>query len=176
MFIHQSDAVYNITFDDSETIGVTYQHPIYTVTVGDWRLAGELEIGEKVLTKRREVTVTASEKKGGYELVYNLEVKDWHNFLVGNEGVVVHNGCWSSKLQKYGKRAAAKYQKAIDHVWEGHNPLSKVAGKSYFKESLDDKIKLKKYIKEAQGKGQILSEIIITRDVDDVTRKYMIVV
>ncbi len=95
---------------------------------------------------------------------------------MGDEGVVVHNGCWSSKLQKYGKRAAAKYQKAIDHVWEGHNPLSKVAGKSYFKESLDDKIKLKKYIKEAQGKGQILSEIIITRDVDGVTRKYMIVV
>ena len=98
LFNHQSDAVYNITFasdkNSSETIGVTYQHPIFSVTAGDWRLAGEFEVGEKVLTKEGEATVTNTEKKGGSELVYNLEVKDFHNFLVGNEGVVVHNSCW----------------------------------------------------------------------------------
>ena len=101
LFIHQSDAVYNITFGGSETIGVTYQHPIFSVTAGDWKLAGELEVGEKVLTKSGEATVTSSEKKGGAELVYNLEVKDLHNFLVGNEGVVVHNSCWKLYMDSF---------------------------------------------------------------------------
>lgn len=31
------------------------------------------------------------EKKKGEETVYNLEVKELHNFLVGESGVVVHN-------------------------------------------------------------------------------------
>ncbi|RLD17560.1 MAG: hypothetical protein DRI69_12025, partial [Bacteroidetes bacterium] len=93
LFIHQSDQVYSITFDNKEEIGVTYQHPIYSVTASDWRLAGELEVGEKVLAKFGETSVTSSEKKEGSETVYNLEVKDLHNFLVGASGVVVHNAC-----------------------------------------------------------------------------------
>ncbi len=115
LFNHQSDAVYNITFDDRETIGVTYQHPIFSVTAGDWRLAGELEVGEKVLTKEGEATVTNTEKKGGSELVYNLEVKDFHNFLVGNEGVVVHNSCWD--IVKAVKKMTPKQLK--QHIQDG---------------------------------------------------------
>jgi len=133
LFIHQSDAVYNITFDDTETIGVTYQHPVFSVTAGDWRLAGELEVGEKVLTKSGEATVTSTEKKGGSEPVYNLEVKDLHNFLVGDEGVVVHNGCeWlrnfikmstSQIKKKYAKHAPdfglpSNYNTANGDLWK----------------------------------------------------------
>ncbi len=99
LFIHHPDEVYNITFEGlgqnglkkTESNGVTYQHPIFSVTAGDWRLAGELQVGEKVLTKSGESTVTSIEKKGGSEPVYNLEVKDLHIFLVGDVGVVVHN-------------------------------------------------------------------------------------
>jgi hypothetical protein len=29
---------------------VTYNHPIYSVTADDWRLAGELAVGETVMT------------------------------------------------------------------------------------------------------------------------------
>lgn len=60
-------------------------------TFNEYRLAGELEAGEKVLTYHSEATVTSNEKKAGSEVVYNLEVKDLHNFLVGESGVVVHN-------------------------------------------------------------------------------------
>lgn len=172
LFIHNSDQVHNITFDNNETIGVTAPHPIFSTTHNDWRLAGELEVGEKVLTYSGEATVTKTDKKAGSEAVYNLEVKDLHNFLVGDAGVVVHNGCWSSIKQKYGNI----YQTAIDHCWSGHNPLSKIPGKSYFKGSLDDQIKLKQYITEAQGKGTILSETIVERTVDGVKRKYMTIV
>jgi hypothetical protein len=94
LFIHHSDQVHNITFSNNETIGVTAPHPIFSTTHNDWRLAGELEVGEKVLTYHGEATVTNTEKKAGSEAVYNLEVKDLHNFLVGDVGIVVHNLCY----------------------------------------------------------------------------------
>jgi hypothetical protein len=93
LFIHHSDQVHNITFSNNETLGVTAPHPIFSTTHNDWRLAGELEVGEKVLTYHGEATVTNTEKKAGSEAVYNLEVKDLHNFLVSESGVVVHNTC-----------------------------------------------------------------------------------
>lgn len=100
LFSHHSDGVHNITFSNNETIGVTALHPIYSTTYNDWRLAGELEVGEKVLTYHGEATVTKTEKKAGSEAVYNLEIKDLHNFLVGDVGVVVHNTGLCSKAVK----------------------------------------------------------------------------
>ncbi len=91
LFTHQSDDVYSIGFSDAITLGITATHPIYSTTYHDWRLAGELEVGERVLTYKGEATVSSTEKRAGSEPVYNLEVKDLHNFLVGDVGVVVHN-------------------------------------------------------------------------------------
>jgi hypothetical protein len=91
IFTHVSNQVYNISFDNGEELGVTYQHPIYSVTAEDWRLAGELIVGEKVLSKSGVVVVTKSSKKKEAEVVYNLEIKGLHNFLVRQSGIVVHN-------------------------------------------------------------------------------------
>ncbi|MDF1694298.1 MAG: polymorphic toxin-type HINT domain-containing protein [Saprospiraceae bacterium] len=88
---HTSDAICTLEFDHGESIGVTYPHPIYSVTQGDWKAAGELTIGEDVLTQTGTATVVRNTKKEGRERVYNLEVKDLHNFLVGERGMVVHN-------------------------------------------------------------------------------------
>ena len=81
-------------------LNVTSPHPIFSTAYNDWRLAGQLEVGEQVLTYYGEATVTKTEKKAGSEAVYNLEVKDLHNFRVGESVVVVHNNCkdWISKL------------------------------------------------------------------------------
>ena len=100
LFIHHSDQVHNINFSNNETLGVTAPHLIFSTSHNDWRLAEELEVGEKVLTYHGEATVLSNEKKSGSEIVYNLEVKDLHNFMVGVVGVVVHNSCldWISKL------------------------------------------------------------------------------
>ncbi len=116
LFTHRSDQVYEITFDNEETVGVTYQHPIYSLTAGDWRLAGELEVGEKVLTKAGESIVTISEEKEGVETVYNLEVKELHNFLVGESEVVVHNAC-ASIVAKVKKMTPTQLQQHIDDGW-----------------------------------------------------------
>ena len=98
LFTHRSDQVHTLAFASADgtqvkTLGVTAAHPIFSTTHYDWRLAGELQAGEKVLTYYGEATVLSNERKPGNEYVYNLEVKDLHNFLVGDIGVVVHNDC-----------------------------------------------------------------------------------
>lgn len=47
-----------------------------------------------MLAKGGNTKVVSSRKKEGSEAVYNLEVKEVHNFLVGEFGVVVHNSCF----------------------------------------------------------------------------------
>jgi hypothetical protein len=91
IFAHRSDDVWRLAFDSGDTLGVTYNHPIYSTTAGDWRLAGELEIGEEVLTYTGAATLCRKAPLPGAHTVYNLEVKDYHNFLVTGAGVVVHN-------------------------------------------------------------------------------------
>ncbi len=103
LFTHQSNDVYTLGFTNAPSLGVTATHPIYSTTYHDWRLAGELEVGERVLTFKGEATVSSTEKRAGIETVYNLEVKDLHNFLVGDEGVVVHNGCTFAELLTFFK-------------------------------------------------------------------------
>ena len=100
LFTHLSNDVWKITFDNGEVLGVTNNHPIYSVLKGNWQNAGHLEIGEEVLAKGSNTKVVGKERDQALQLVYNLEVKDLHNFLVGNVGVVVHNSCldWISKL------------------------------------------------------------------------------
>ena len=64
--------------------GVLTPIPIFSTTNNDWRLVGELEVGEKVLN------------------YHSVEIKDLHNFLVGDVGVVVHNNCkWILGLIKF---------------------------------------------------------------------------
>ena len=110
IFTHVSDQVYNLEFDNGENLGVTFQHPIYSVTAGDWQLAGELKIGEEVLTKSGTATVVCSERQEGSEVVYNLEIQDLHNFLVGESGVVVHNNCLNI-LEDYLSRLGRRFAK-----------------------------------------------------------------
>ncbi len=118
LFTHQSDDVYTIGFTNHPSLGVTATHPIYSTTYHDWRLAGELEVGEHILTYQGEATVSSTEKRAGSEPVYNLEVMDLHNFLVGDEGVVVHNtglcDLLKSLFTKYSKWRKAEPEWALD--------------------------------------------------------------
>jgi hypothetical protein len=86
---HETNNVWLLKFENGDSIGVTYVHPIYTNQ--GWKPAGELEAGEEVLTYNGYKKVVSNNPLEGKYLVYNLEVKDLHNFLVGDEGAVVHN-------------------------------------------------------------------------------------
>jgi hypothetical protein len=53
-----------------------------------------------VLTYTGTSTIASLSTDAIPQLVYNLEVKDLHNFLVGSAGVVVHNTCDLTKYIK----------------------------------------------------------------------------
>lgn len=138
LFTHVSSQVYDITFGDSTQLGVTYQHPIYSVTTGDWRLAGALQPGERVLTRGGDAEVVSVVLRDGVEVVYNLEVKDWHNFLVGDAGILVHNTCPWELIRDLVTNTTLKIKKIngkleIPDNWVKHDILSqgKVKGSRY---------------------------------------------
>jgi hypothetical protein len=118
LFTHQSNDVWKITFDNGTALGVTNNHPIYSVSKGDWQHAGHLEIGEEVLALSGNVKVVSKESDLTIQPVYNLEVKDLHNFLVGDVGVVVHNvglcNLLKSLFTKYSKWRKAEPEWALD--------------------------------------------------------------
>jgi len=89
IFAYHSTEVWKVALESGDTLGVTFQHPIYTRS--GWTAAGLLEAGDEVLTYSGFVPVAAVSRHVGLYPVYNLEVKDLHNFLVENVGVVVHN-------------------------------------------------------------------------------------
>ena len=92
IFEHTSNDVWELVFDNGDTLGVTAAHPIYSEDVGDWRLAGELVIGEVVKTMDG-TAILLQKRQVEAQRVFNLEVREVHNFLVGDGRLVVHNLC-----------------------------------------------------------------------------------
>ncbi|HMS30453.1 MAG TPA: polymorphic toxin-type HINT domain-containing protein [Saprospiraceae bacterium] len=100
-------------------LGVTAPHPIFSTTYNDWQHAGYLEIGEEVLARSGNTKVVSKERDQALQPVYNLEVKDLHNFLVGDLGVVVHNtglcNLLKSFFAKFSKWRKAEPEWALDN-------------------------------------------------------------
>ena len=97
-FIHRARPTVRLDLSDGTSLEATPNHPLYSVTHADWRPAGTLQPGDRLLTKSGEVVVRRlSERRGG--TVYNLEVGTHHNFLVGSAGVVAHNSCKKNSME-----------------------------------------------------------------------------
>jgi RHS repeat-associated protein len=59
-----------------------------------WVETADLRTGERIRTdSKADVTVTSVSRTNIVERTYNLEVADWHTFMIGKDHVVVHNGC-----------------------------------------------------------------------------------
>ena len=74
-----------------EVLGVTANHPIYSVDRDDWIQAGELRSGEWVKTLRGRARVREATVRSGAHRVYNLEVERVHVFHAGRARILVHN-------------------------------------------------------------------------------------
>lgn len=92
IFAHTSDDVWKLTFDKGDTIEVTSSHPFLTVD-GLWTAAATLNPGDKVQTKDGICVLVDKDQLEGEHTVYNITVSGTHNYLVGQEGLVVHNSC-----------------------------------------------------------------------------------
>jgi hypothetical protein len=107
---------------DNSTLGVTAEHPIYSIDRQGFVLASDLREGERLLTKTGITKLVTKVIEQQAQPVYNLEIRQWHNFLVGSSGVVVHN-----QYPKFGKNFADKIftPNDLDEVEK------KIAGDSY---------------------------------------------
>jgi hypothetical protein len=114
-----------------ETFPTTEEHPFLVdaeKTGGEpvWRRADQLQPGDLVRTLDRGTTrVESITYTGSATTVYNLEVEGLHNYHVGENGVVVHNGScvpdWiktyytnPDKIMYHWDRHAKKYGKELD--------------------------------------------------------------
>ncbi|WP_062060390.1 polymorphic toxin-type HINT domain-containing protein [Aquimarina longa] len=89
--VNKVDYILKLKFHNEE-ITTTDIHPFYVD--GNWILAEKLQIGTMVTTaKGRLKKILSIERIEQINtIVYNLEVNDLHNFYVGEDGVLVHNG------------------------------------------------------------------------------------
>lgn len=80
--------------DASETIGVTDNHPFWSVDRQEFVPIGEMAVGERVVTYHGDTKRIASKlPRPGPQEVYNLEVYAEHVYFVGDSGVLAHNNC-----------------------------------------------------------------------------------
>ena len=91
--VSETDELVHLTID-GELIRTTASHPFYTAS-GEWKAAGDLMVGDRVVTMTGEATVEATEveKLAEAVTVYNLTVEGEHNYYVAENGVLVHNDC-----------------------------------------------------------------------------------
>jgi hypothetical protein len=76
---------------NSDALGVTATHPLYSLDRQQFIPTEDIKVGEHLLSKSGIITVVSKTYDPTPQEVYNLEVGQWHNFLVGVSGVVVHN-------------------------------------------------------------------------------------
>lgn len=90
---HHNADVWDLVFnnDTKKPLGVTANHPIYSLDRNDWVPAGELRIDEKVRTIDGTATLTSRSERPGRETVYNLEVHRSHAYHVSQLGILAHN-------------------------------------------------------------------------------------
>jgi len=101
------------TTSSPETIGVTGNHPFWSVDRAEFVQAGELTIGERLQTLGGDIRwVQPKLPRPGPTPVYNLEVQDEHVYYVGANGVLAHNAgkgknkCADDDTSAHGKKLA----------------------------------------------------------------------
>jgi len=77
--------------DQTAALGVTAQHPVYSLDRGDFVAAGELSAGERLATLAGPTAVLGIQPQQAAQTVYNLEVQGQHVFRVTSNGLLVHN-------------------------------------------------------------------------------------
>lgn len=102
MLTRRNAEIYKLTLKDKSIIYCTFDHKILTHN-RDYVFASELNTDDTVVTinNKKGSKVQSVEKLVERADVYDLEVPQYHNFILAN-GVVVHNCRYA--LEKYANR------------------------------------------------------------------------
>lgn len=77
----------------SEPIGVTSNHPFWSIDRQEFIPAGDLRVGERVHAQDHALTVLRAIARSATKPVYNLETDEEHVYCVCEAGILVHNTC-----------------------------------------------------------------------------------
>lgn len=112
----------------ADTVRATPEHPFWTN--GAWKIAGELVVGDEIMrADGQAMPVREVQHHTEHTIpVYNLEVADWHTYLVSWWMFVVHNATiCASKVLKSLKTAGGKV--ITNSKFRGKlNPIAKLKG------------------------------------------------
>lgn len=99
-FSHKAANIINVGIKGlKEPIGTTDNHPFWSEERQKFIPAGELRVGEKLISVNGKfLYVTSISPRGPPEDVFNIEVYGEHTYYVSESGVLVHNACASQKL------------------------------------------------------------------------------
>jgi len=155
-----------------EEVQATETHPFQVVGQG-MTAAGNLKVGDKIERKDGEsAEVESIALKVGSFPVYNLEVADAHTYFVGQQELLVHNGCEivkaniGNKLDYFlGKATGAKHN--IDRSMAMVTQLKSIglndtpATRKLLAEHLDSVINNADNIVKTQANGRVVRESLI---------------
>lgn len=107
-----------------ETIITTYEHPFYLPQHSGWIQAGELTVGDAVLTINNDRAYVESIIVTMHDsplTVYNFTVENDHTYFVGESSVLVHNSC-DDVFDVARKKAGEEAKKlALDDIVNNRN-------------------------------------------------------
>jgi RHS repeat-associated protein len=90
---HYNNDLHRLTFASGEVLEPTGAHPLYSFDRGKWIETRELEKGERLETASGSIEIAQIERVAGAHEVFNFEVEDEHEYLVGEAQVRAHNSC-----------------------------------------------------------------------------------
>jgi hypothetical protein len=102
---------------NGELITATRMHPFWVESSNEWVPASELKSGMSLQTPAgNSVTVEFAKIYATESTTYNLNVSQTHNYYVGQQGVLVHNGGEDEKSSNFADptKKAAKIYEIVD--------------------------------------------------------------
>ena len=120
-YVNETDELVHIHVN-GETISATPSHPFYVYKFG-WTLAGSLRAGDVLVLSNGELVTVEWVQHELLESpikVYNFEVEDFHTYFVGENSVLVHNGCGPDGEEVVGFREMMSSEDAerYDNYWK----------------------------------------------------------
>ena len=124
-FTHENATVLDLYFNNNpnEPLGVTPNHPLWSVTRSGWIEAGHLEVGEYLKTKTGVAKLTMRTQRSGRHKVYNLEVHKDHTYYVSNLAILAHNSCPGDKAAQDILNATLKRKFPSQHLDKSLNQI-----------------------------------------------------
>ena len=113
-FKNWAQTYFIIKTDIGDSIKATGRHMFWIENEKRWQIARKLNAGDCLKTHNGFASVTDVIRVDNVEIdTFNLEIQDCHNYLVGRNGILVHNKSKTSKFES-DVRSDVEFYRVID--------------------------------------------------------------